>query len=230
MTAIQSTNAPAPAPPDAPPPRRSVSELFASAAKKTKIGRPPSGYLWDGAPAQPADTLLKSRAAKETKEEYDLARLQLIELVTPWYAQQVRQFGYQASVRMICGVGPGGESQECRLSFQNRYSKVPLDRAPALRSIVGDARFDTFFKTMRGLKIKKEVAEDPERLATALELMLSGAIGEHFATYFESEEFLYPRVLFTERRWIDLSDEQNAQCAAQGVTQTVTFSDSTKDD
>lgn len=212
------------------PARPAATDLLKSAATKRHVGRKPSGFLWDGDPIPAAETLIKSRTAKEAKSDYEMSRDRLCELVRPWYAKMVRSEGYQASVRMIIGAGEDGVMNECRMNFQHRYSKIPLDREGAMREVVGDDLFECFFKKQSGLKIRKEVAEDPETLARVVEAMMDGSVTKHFAEWFEYEEFLYPTKVFTERRFVDLDDQQNERLDQIGVRQVVSFGDATKDD
>jgi hypothetical protein len=49
------------------------------------------------------------------------------------------------------------------VSFQHRYTKLALDREEHLRQLLGED-FEPYFKRTVSLKVKKDVAEDPERL------------------------------------------------------------------
>ena len=79
-----------------------------------------------------------------------------------------------------------------RVSFQHRYTKLALDREEHLRELLGED-FERYFKRTVSLKVKKEVAEDPERL-DAMVL----ALAENFASLFEVEQSLTPTKAYTE--------------------------------
>lgn len=215
---------------DSPPKPKSVSDLLKSAAtKRAGPAKRPSGFLYDGDPLAPADVLHKMRVAEEAESESKLGKSCLRAIIDPWYAEQIRTQSYQATVRIICGVREDGSTDELRISYQHRWSKVPMDRDPAIRSIVGDDRFDQFFQKQCGFKIRKEISEDPERLTRVVAQMMEGTIAENFASYFEYEEFLYPTRMCTEQRWRELTAEQNAGLESQGLRQVVSFSDGSKE-
>jgi hypothetical protein len=108
-----------------------------------------------------------------------------------------------------------------RVSFQHRYTKVPLDLEADLRGLLKDD-YDRLFKRAVSLKVKKEIAEDPAQL-DAMVVALAEALGaENFATFFEVEQSLAPTKAFTETKW-QFPVETRAALQLAGVRQIVAF-------
>src|SRR5262249_25887071 len=106
-----------------------------------------------------------------------------------------------------------------RLSFQHRYTKLPLDLEGDLRCLLGDD-YDRLFKRAVSLKVRKEIAEDPAQLE-AMVVALAEALGaDNFATYFEVDQSLTPTKAFTETKW-QFSIETRAALQLAGVRQIV---------
>src|SRR5262249_282991 len=102
----------------------------------------------------------------------------------------------------------------------HRYSKLALDREEHLRQLLCDD-FDRYFKKAVSLKVKKDVAEDPERLNTMV-LALAEALGaENFSTLFEVEQSLPPTKAYPATSWQSRA-ETRAGLNLIGVKQIVT--------
>jgi hypothetical protein len=181
----------------------------AKASSKKKDGLDYAGEL----PGS-AELLRALRQRDELEREIDLLRESVRRTLEPWYREQLVSRGYETTVR-AAGL---------RLSFQHRYAKLPADREEPLRGIVNGS-FERFFKPVSSLRVRKEIAEDPERL-DAVVLDLANTLGaERFAEVFECEQTLTPTRVFTERRYLDLTPEQNAALELAGVRQIVSFAE-----
>src|SRR5262245_11507473 len=88
-----------------------------------------------------------------------------------------------------------------------------------LRTLLGDD-FERYFKRTVSLKVKKEVAEGPERL-DAMVLALAEALGaENFGSLFEVEQTLTPTKAYTESN-CQFPAATRAQLSLIGVRQIV---------
>jgi hypothetical protein len=163
---------------------------------------------------QAARWIVLGRQAEEIERELELLRDAILGVVTPWHEETcARRHAHESTVEISTPAGT------VRVSFQHRYGKLPLDREAALRSAVNDD-FDRYFKRSVSLKVKKEVAEDPNRLEQMV-LALAKTLGaENFAAMFEVEQTLAPTKVFTESSW-QLSPETKASLASAGVKQVV---------
>src|SRR5262245_58144240 len=162
-------------PPACAPQAKSVSaaDLLAGAAKEGQVQQPP-------------DLRRRSRL----RSRHPLARPE----------RQVRGDRARAGPGPRSGAGrdpplardaPGAKAHEAtvvvetptgalRVSFQHRYTKLALDREEHLRELLGED-YERYFKRTVSLKVKKEGAEDRERL-DAMVLDLAEAPGaENFA-------------------------------------------------
>lgn len=206
-----------------------TAAMLLGRARKTVAKKPAAGLLWDGEPDVPAEVLHGIRALKETERTLAADKDRLLDIVLPWYRERIRTDGYEATVRFICAIRPDGKAyDELRMAVIHRYSAIPAERECELRKVVG-GKFDMYFSPAATLKLKKEVADDPELLEVVV-LAVAQAIGpEKFAAWFESTQTLACSRAFTERRFTELSDEQNARLEQAGVKQVISFSDSSKD-
>ena len=85
----------------------------------------------------------------ETERELALVRDQVLEVVRPWYEETcARRRAHDSTVVVESPAG------SLRISFQHRYTKLPAEREPELRSALGDD-FDRFMKPMCSLKLRK---------------------------------------------------------------------------
>jgi hypothetical protein len=158
--------------------------------------------------------LALGRQADEIEREVALLRDTILGAVIPWHEETcARRRTHESTVEIATPAGT------LRVSFQHRYTKLPLDREAALRQAVnGD--YERFFKRSVSLKVKKEVAEDPARLEQMV-LALAESIGaENFAALFEVEQSLAPTKAFTETS-CQLPAETRAAMKAAGVKQVV---------
>jgi hypothetical protein len=200
-------------PPKPKPP--SAAALLGAAAKKTTKNS--SHLIYTGAGAESAARwLVLGRQAEEIERELALLRDAILGVVTPWHEETcARRRAHESTVEVPTTDGT------LRVTFQHRYSKLPLDREAELRAAVNDD-FDCFFKRSVSLKVKKEVAEDPARLEPMV-LALAEALGaENFAELFEVEQTLTPTKTFTEAS-CQLPPEARAALQAAGIKQIVTL-------
>lgn len=110
------------------------------------------------------------------------------------------------------------ESGTLQVVFKRQWGKIPIDREPELREEFGED-FDRCFARHVGLKLRKEIAEDPKALEKVI-TELGKAFGDRFATLFECEQTLAP----TE----DLADDPPIDAAARarlGLKQVITVSE-----
>ena len=140
------------------PKQLSVSpHLLAGATKK---GKASNHLVYTGEAGQEAAARWLDLNAKfaETERELGLARDQVLDVIRPWHEETcARRKAHEATVVVETPTGA------LRVSFQHRYTKLALDREEHLRQVLGDD-FERYFKRTVSLKVKKEVAEDPERL------------------------------------------------------------------
>ena len=113
-------------------------------------------------------------------------------MIRPWHEDTcARRKAHESTVVVETPTGA------MRVSFQHRYTKLALDREEHLLQLLGDD-FARYFKRTVSLKVKKEVAEDPERL-NAMVLEVAKAFGEeNFDRLFEVEQSLAPTKAYTE--------------------------------
>jgi len=195
-----------------------ASSLLKAAAKGKAASK--SDHLhYDGDLAETAGRLLAlTRRRDEIEREIGVLRDQVRGVVDPWYQETVRTAAYQATVKV-----PAGKEGTLRISYQHRYGKIPGEREESLRQVVGD-NYDRYFAPAASVKLRKEVTDDPELLAQTVEL-LAAALGDDFARVFEAEQVIVPTRTFTERRWSDLTSEQNAALGLAGVYQIVAIAE-----
>ena len=115
--------------------------------------------------------------------------------------------------------GSTAEAGVLRVTYQHRYLKIPAGQEEHLRDAVKDS-YDRFFKAAASLKVRKEIAEDPDRLNDVV-LRLAETLGEDFASIFEAEQTIAPTKCFTEQRYQELDAEANAKLELIGVRQVV---------
>jgi hypothetical protein len=191
----------------------SAADLLAGAAKK---GKTSNHLVYTGEAGQEAAARWLELNAKfaETERELGLARDRVLDVIRPWHEETcARRRAHEATVAVETPTGA------LRVSFQHRYAKLGLDREEHLRQVLGDD-FERYFKRTVSLKVKKEVAEDPERL-DAMVLALAEALGaENFASLFEVEQSLTPTKAYTETS-CQLPAQTRAARSLAGVRQIV---------
>src|SRR5262245_16693775 len=168
----------------------SAADLLAGATKK---GKPSNHLIYVGEVGCEAATRwldLNDKLA-ETERELALARDRVLDVIRPWHEDACAK--RKAHESTVVAETPTGA---LRVSFQHRYAKLGLDREEHLRELFG-ADCERYFKRTVSLKVKKEVAEDPERL-DAMVLALAEALGvENFSSLFEVEQS-FPTKAYTE--------------------------------
>lgn len=204
-------------PHDAPAkPAIDAAALLGAAAKKTKGASAHLNFTEQPALVTAERWLALSVQKDEAERDMDLLADQILSAVRPWHretCQRRRTFDGTVNLTTPAGV--------LRVSFQNRYSKIPLDREPELRAAVGDD-YDRLFKRHVALKVKKDVADDPQRLEQ-LVVSLAESIGaDNFAACFEVEQSLSPTEVFTQTS-CQLSEETRTALETAGVKQTIGF-------
>ena len=159
--------------------------------------------------------LSMSAQQDEAEREKKLLADQILASVSRWHRETCqKRHSFDGTVVLPAASGA------VRISFQNRYGKIPLDRENELRAALhGD--YDRLVKRNVGIKVKKEVAEDPDKLEK-LVLTLAEALGDQFAETFEVEQFLSPTDLFTQTSY-QFSDETRTALEAAGVKQVTAF-------
>jgi hypothetical protein len=191
----------------------SAAALLGAAGKKPK-GSSHLVYTGDDGREAAARWLKLHATQKETERELELARDQVLGIVAPWHEETcARRRAHESTVVIETKDGTA------RVSFQDRYSKLPIDREEQLRQVLG-AGFDSFFKRGVSLKVKKEVAEDPARLEQLVVVLAESIGADNFASLFEVEQSLIPNTAFTETK-CQLPPETRAALAAAGVKQIV---------
>jgi hypothetical protein len=191
----------------------SAADLLAGAAKK---GKSSNHLVYVGEVGCEAATRwldLNDKFA-ETERELALARDRVLDVIRPWHEDAcAKRKAHEATVVVETPTGA------LRVSFQHRYAKLGLDREEHLRELLGEG-YDRHFKRTVSLKVKKEVAEDPERL-DAMVLALAEALGaENFSSLFEVEQSLTPTKAYTES-YCQFASATRVQLALIGVRQIV---------
>jgi hypothetical protein len=193
-----------------------AADLLKSATKSPTASKH-GGYDFDGGLQTLASKVLELIGVKaETERELDLAKDQVRQNVDPWYQERLLSNGYESSVRI-----PAGSKGVLRLSYQHRYLKLPAEKESALRQIVGE-RYEDYFQPAASVKIRKDIADDPERLAQVV-VRLGQVLGDEFAAIFEAEQTILPTKRFTEQRYRELDKQTNAALNLAGVYQVVSF-------
>lgn len=151
----------------------------------------------------------------ELEREAELHKGYLTELLQPWHQEQcLRRKDYEPSVHVPT---PAGTVQ---VTFKNQWSKIPIAQQADLQAALGD-RFAAAFKEAVALKVKKEVADDPERLDLLIQDLARALGPDRFVECFEAERTLCPTEHFTKA--IALSMDSQAR-QKMGLKQTVAVS------
>jgi len=190
----------------------SAADLLGAATKKAKSN---NHLIYNGPEIEDAARwLVLGRQGDEIEREKALARDAILSVVTLWHEEQcAKRRTHESTVEINTPSGI------VRISFQHRYGKLLLDRQSALQAAAG-ADFERFFKKSVSLKVKKEIAEDPERL-NEMVLKLAQAMGpENFAVLFEVEQSWMPTKVFTETS-CQLPAEARTALQAAGLKQVI---------
>ena len=197
----------------APAPTVSAAALLAGATKKAKTT---SHLVYTGEAGQEAAARWLELNAQfaETERELALVRDRVLDVIRPWHEDTcAKRKAHEATVVVETPTGA------LRVSFQHRYTKLALDREEHLRQLFGED-YERYFKRTVSLKVKKEVAEDPERL-DAMVLAVAEALGaENFASLFEVEQSVTPTKAYTESN-CQFPTETRAALNLIGVRQIV---------
>jgi hypothetical protein len=192
----------------------SAAALLGAATKKPAKGNGHLVYAGDAGRDAAARWLQLHAQFEETERELGLARDQVLDVVRPWHEDAcARRRAHEPTVVVETNAGA------VRVSFQHRYTKLPVEREAELRQVLGD-RYEGFFKRSVSLKIKKEIAEDPTALEQLVVALAESIGADNFASLFEVEQTLIPTKAFTETN-CQLPAETRAALAAAGVKQIV---------
>jgi hypothetical protein len=195
----------------------SAADLLRAAARAPS-SRKADAFVFEGDLAEPTKRFLELTTVRdEAEREIGLVRDQLRAALDPWYQEHVAAGHYESSVRIPAG------SRCLRVTYQHRYAKFDAGNETELQRLLGK-NYDRFFKRVAGLRLRKEVAEDPERLEQVV-LAVADALGDQFAEIFEADPQLLPTKAFTERRWADLDQATNRQLDQLGLKQIVVITE-----
>jgi len=195
----------------------SVDALLGAATKKPAKGNSHLNYAGTDTEAA-ARWLALDRQAEEIERELALLRDSILGVIVPWHEDTcARRRAHESTVEITTTAGT------LRVTFQHRYAKLPLEREAVLRAAVNDD-FERFFKRSVSLKVKNEVAEDPDRLKQMV-LALAESIGaENFAELFEVEQSWAPTRAFTETS-CQLPAGTRASLREAGIKQVVAMAE-----
>ncbi len=158
---------------------------------------------------------IKQEAAKG---EVSKAKEKLIELVAPFHLEQCHKRGsYEVQVRLDVKLAA------VRLSFEDRYYKIPLNKSAALKELVG-RDYPAFFQTAFGVKVKKAIADDQKQLRRAINELVKALGRDRFLEIFEADVSIEPTTAFTEAR-PGLEPKLLEALTGAGVRQVVTVAE-----
>ena len=191
-----------------------AAEYLKASAKSTAKKRPEGFEFGPGLEELAGKFLSLNRQKAELERELGLARDQILREVGPRYQDLLRTKNYEASIRV-----PAADDGVLRVTFQHRYLKLPSSKAQELQSVVGD-RYDDCFRPGATVKVRKEIADDPDQLGKVV-MQLAEALGDQFAKIFEAEQVLLPTRTFTEQRYRFFDDAANERLESAGVKSVV---------
>ncbi len=173
---------------------------------------------YDGDPAAvelAAAWLVWNQREDEAKREKEMVRDQILQFVRPWHEEQCRaRQAHTPTVNV-----PTKDEDAVRVSFQHRYGKIDADRETMLREAVGP-EFPAFFRIAYALKLRKEIADDFQKLQEFIQILASVVGPQRFAAWFDVEKTIVPTHLLTERK-PNLPAEVLSKLDAAGVEQVV---------
>lgn len=140
---------------------------------------------------------------RETEASYETMRGQLNDIVAPWHAQKCAMRG-----KFIPAVDIG----PLCLSLGRRWCRIDVSQADRLKELVGEELFEKYFRLSVSMRVRREVAEDPERLEQVVD-RLQEMLGDEFWEIFEADRSLAP----TDRYSLDvveMTPERQAEMAA----------------
>lgn len=142
----------------------------------------------------------KYDAAKAAKADLELSEEELLQEVTPAYVTRLKE-RYVSSAKLTEG------EVEATVSWKDAYSKVPIEKGEDIRDLVGDEKFENYFKEVNEIVVKEDVASNPK----LLEELIRAVGPDVFSKYFDVAQHIKPTSRFTEERHRTLSPEVNAQ-------------------
>jgi hypothetical protein len=136
----------------------------------------------------------------EAKAEFESAAASLRDAVVPFYRESLK-----AGAEFVNTVQVKNDDEAVQVQFKHAYTKVPPEQEGALKEIVGD-KYGTLFKKTATIAVKPEVINNDAMLKSLVDKM-----GPDFAKYFVADQYIVPTEKFTESRFTELTDDQNAQ-------------------
>jgi len=153
----------------------------------------------------------------DLKVQEDLLSEKVYDQVGAFQRSLSKKGAHTASVRL---KGPKGA--QLLVSWKHAYSKIPMDQEEALQQLVGKDRWERFFGT--ALEITFKYPDSDQMLNDFLATLGKAALpaetdkaklieagNEAFLKFFAVKMHLAPKPEYTERRRVELSDEQNAK-------------------
>lgn len=142
----------------------------------------------------------KYDAAKAAKADLELSEEELLQEVTPAYVTRLKE-------RYINSARVSENDIEATISWKDAYSKVPIEKSAEIRDLVGDEKYDDYFKEVNEIVVKDDVASNPK----LLEELIKAVGPDTFSKYFDVAQHIKPTSRFTEERHRTLSPEVNGQ-------------------
>lgn len=142
----------------------------------------------------------KYDAAKLAKADLEHSEEELLQEITPAYVTRLKEH-YVNSAKVVEG------DVEATISWKDAYSKVPIEKSSDIRDLVGEEKFDGYFKEVNEIVVKDEVASNPR----LLEELIKAVGPDTFSKYFDVAQHIRPTTRFTEERHRTLSPEVNSQ-------------------
>ena len=139
-------------------------------------------------------------SAKAAKADLELSEEELLQEVTPAYVTRLKE-RYVNSAKITEG------DVEATISWKDAYSKVPIEKSAEIRDLVGDEKYDDYFKEVNEIVVKEDVASNPK----LLEELIKAVGPDTFSKYFDVAQHIKPSSRFTEERHRTLSPEVNGQ-------------------
>jgi hypothetical protein len=144
----------------------------------------------------------KYDAAKAAKADLELSEEELLSHVKPQYIEHLKH-RYVNSARLSEG------DVEATVSWKDAYTKVPVDKADEIKSLLGD-KYDGYFTEVNEIVVKEDVVANPK----LLEELINAVGPDVFAKYFDVAQHVQPTSRFTQERYRDLTPEVNTQLDA----------------
>lgn len=130
-----------------------------------------------------------------TETQYKTLQAEIIEEVSPLRTELCRR-GYQSSVRI-----PDTNGLSIGLSWSHSYSKIGAESADTIKEIIGDDRYEEYFKIDLNITVK-DVSD--ENLKELIEVVGP----ERFAQFFDVERNIKPLDRYTDEFFMVFTPEQ----------------------